>query len=189
MTDDALDERQARRVFLGIELPGWLCHELVALRMPLEGARWQEVGQLHLTVRFLGKLALPDIAELTQALAGLDAPAFDLAARGAGYFGPRQAPSILWADVEPVEPLLRLRERVDVLLAPLDLSKQGQGSFRPHITLARLSRACASASSCAERLNSLKSASFSVSELCLFDSRQTVSGSEYSVIQRFVLGG
>ncbi|WP_304639926.1 RNA 2',3'-cyclic phosphodiesterase [Pseudomonas sp.] len=185
---DTVSEVRARRLFLGIELPYWLCEKLVALRVPLRGARWQTASQLHITLRFLGSLDVRQVAALEEALGNLKAPPFEIAVRGAGYFGPAPAPTILWVGVEPVEPLLALREQLDALLAPLALPDDRHQCFRPHITLARLNGADAGALAVAEDLTNLRCGLLPVVEICLFDSRPGDAGSAYSVIQRFALG-
>lgn len=174
---------------MGIELPERLCEKLVALRAPLKGARWQSAAQLHITLRFLGSLDSGQIAELCSALSAFDASPFAIAVRGSGCFGPAQAPTILWAGIEPAEPLLALREQIDLLLAPLGLPGDRHRHFRPHVTLARLDGADAGALAFAEGLAGLRCDLLPVVEICLFDSRPTAAGSAYSVLKRFALGG
>ena len=106
------------RLFLGLELPEHQCQQLLALREPIVSLRWQTAAQLHLTVRFIGDVQDLQVAELTPALAALDAPAFLLQLGGVGYFGSPQRPSILWAGVLAPAPLQALRQQVDELIAP-----------------------------------------------------------------------
>ena len=76
------------RLFLGLELPEHQCQQLLALQEPIVSLRWQTAAQLHLTVRFIGDVQDLQVAELTSALAALDAPAFLLQLGGSPLGAP-----------------------------------------------------------------------------------------------------
>lgn len=175
------------RLFLGFELPESITDQLLAVGVPLAGARWQRADQLHLTLRFLGEVDEAGSRQIIAALSELDAAAPVIRLQGAGYFGGTQRPYALWASVAPEEPLIQLRDTVDQLLIPLALQPDRHSGFKPHVTLARIRGGDASASQFAGELVGLNSGYFRLNAVSLFLSRQTAQGSAYSVLHRFPL--
>ena len=175
------------RLFLGFDLPEPITVQLLAIPVPLAGARWQRADQLHLTLRFLGAMDEMESRQIIAALSGMDAPAPVIRLQGAGCFGGIQRPYALWAGVEPEETLIRLRETVDQFLVPLALPSERHPGFKPHITLARIRGGDASASLLAEQLSGLCSGPFRLDAVSLFLSQQEADGSVYSVLHRFPL--
>ena len=175
------------RLFLGLELPENQCQQLLALQEPIVSLRWQTAAQLHLTVRFIGDVQDLQVAELTSALAALDAPAFLLQLGGVGYFGSPQRPSILWAGVLAPAPLQALREQVDELIAPWCAADPQR--FVPHVTLARCGPGSGPLQGFLQRRRGLLSSPWQVKELCLFNSDPGSGGSRYSVLARYPLEG
>ena len=113
-----------------------MAQSLLLMQGGVPGARWQSRDQLHLTLRFIGEVDGRDARALDDALAGIDAPAFDLQLHGVGQFGNSQ-PHALWAGLRPNDLLDHLQRKVDSAIrrvgVPADAHK-----FVPHVTLARL---------------------------------------------------
>ncbi len=104
-------------------------------------ARWVKPHQLHVTLRFMGQTPDDDLPEIRERLARVQAPAFELALRGAGTFpgGPNtKRARVLWLGLDPIEPLARLKREIDACL-DTGARKQTQ-EFSPHLTLARFPR-------------------------------------------------
>jgi 2'-5' RNA ligase len=126
------------RLFLAVDLPDLVQHEVAALCTGVNKARWVKPHQLHITLRFMGQTPDHALAGIRDRLASVEVPAFDLALRGAGVFpGGSSAKSarVLWLGLEPVEPLVRLKHAIDACLGP-DAERAGQ-KFSTHLTLAR----------------------------------------------------
>jgi 2'-5' RNA ligase len=104
----------------------------------LDGVRWTQPEQLHLTLRFIGPVD-ESARDLIESALGLVAVRrFFLDLEGVRGFPPRGTPSILWAGVGRGHPLLhQLRQQVDDRLltttTPIALRP-----FEPHLTLARV---------------------------------------------------
>jgi RNA 2',3'-cyclic 3'-phosphodiesterase len=126
------------RLFLAIDLPDPVRQEVAALCTQVNQARWVKPHQLHITLRFMGQTPDDALTGIREQLARVQAPSFDLVLRGAGVF-PGSASTkrarVLWLGLDPVEPLVRLKQAIDEGLGP-DTERASQG-YAPHLTLAR----------------------------------------------------
>ena len=125
-----------RRLFVAIALPDGVRERLAAVQGGLDGARWVDPENLHLTLRFVGEVDEGVAEDLASALAGLRALAFPLELVGIGHFEKRGRPSALWVGVAPNPALDRLYHRVEATARRAGLPLEGR-KFMPHITLAR----------------------------------------------------
>jgi 2'-5' RNA ligase len=131
------------RVFLALPLPEEVRLALTRLRRRLEkvGTRvsWVEAADYHLTLAFIGDLAVEQTEALGEALdVALHATRpFCFEVAGAGFFGPRCAPRVLWVGVpNPPPAMTALREKIMELLRQKNLPVE-ERPFHPHITLGR----------------------------------------------------
>jgi 2'-5' RNA ligase len=129
------------RLFFGLALPDSLRERLSHLRFGVEGAKWSEPSNYHITLRFLGEIEEPLIDPLCEAAAEAGRGALTLSLSGVGHFKTGREPRVLWAGIgEGVEPL-------SALAARLERAAQGQGlepdhrNYAPHVTLARMKSA------------------------------------------------
>lgn len=95
------------------------------------------VGNLHITLAFLGDVS-PERHEALESEAGsIFAAAFDLSVDETGYFA---KPGILWiGPTQPPDELLRLQRDVDAGARRVGVRTE-QRQYQPHITLARRCR-------------------------------------------------
>ncbi|OIR08083.1 2'-5'-RNA ligase [mine drainage metagenome] len=158
------------RLFAGIALPPPQRSALAALCRGLPGARWSPPENLHLTLRFMGEMPEDRAEDLRQALSAIAAPPLTLSVKGCGTFADGRHAHTLWAGIVAAAPLLSLQERVETAARRAGLAADTR-RYRPHITLARLSRTVAP-----ERLaaflagQALLSLNFSVPAFTLFSS-------------------
>ena len=109
---------------------------LQPLRAPLEGVRWLQPADRHLTLAFLDEVSEPHRDCLLQALP-LVAEPFEVVFDALGRF-PDARGRILAATGPAVAPLLALKTRVETLIGQCGVPYAEQGRpLRPHITLAR----------------------------------------------------
>ena len=174
------------RLFVALSIPDAVASGLLLLQGGVPGARWQAREQLHLTLRFIGEVDGSDARALDDALAGIEAPAFDLQLHGVGQFGNKQ-PHSLWAAARRNDLLEHLARKVDTAIRRVG-QPQDMHKFTPHITLARLRHP--------ERARLwltdhalYSSAEFTVGAFCLYSSKLTSDGSIYRLEQEYPLRG
>lgn len=176
------------RLFAALPIPDPVAQELMLWQGGVPGARWQNREQLHLTLRFIGEVDGRDARAIDDALAGIEAPAFELQFHGVGQFGNKQ-PHTLWVAARPNEWLDHLARKVDTAIRRVG-QPQDAHKFTPHVTLARLRN---------PELDKLRawlvdhalstSAEFAVTAFCLYSSKLTSDGSIYRVEREYPLRG
>ena len=124
------------RLFVGIGFPPELKLRLSLLCSGVQGARWVDPGNFHLTLRFIGVIGGDVAADIDEGLARLQARRFTLQLAGAGIFG-GDKPRSLWVGVERCAELVALRDKVEQTLIRVGLMPEPR-KFSPHVTLARL---------------------------------------------------
>ncbi len=133
------------RSFIAIELPDELRQELVQLEAQLKsstssGVKWVDPYSIHLTLKFLGDIAIDRIDGITEAMeeAIRGIPAFHLEVRELGVFPNLRRVQVAWVGVRgEVDKLGQLQQRIESGLVPLGFPAESR-KFTAHLTLARL---------------------------------------------------
>ncbi len=128
------------RLFVALRLPPPLRAAALAAMDGIEGARWQEDSQLHVTLRYIGDVERQVAEDIALALQRVRAPALDLALHGVGSFDAKRAGRSVWAGVTPHDAVTALHRKIDHALIATGLPPEGR-AFLPHVTLARLNGA------------------------------------------------
>lgn len=124
------------RLFAALEIPRDAVLSLSLLRGGLPGARWIDVENYHLTLRFIGDVEGHVADEIASAFDRIHRPPFELSLNGIGTFGTKK-PHSLWAGV-PASPEMRaLHDEIERICQRLGLPPDAR-KFTPHVTLARL---------------------------------------------------
>jgi 2'-5' RNA ligase len=176
------------RLFVALSISDQVAQDLMLLQGGVPGARWQSREQLHMTLRFIGEVDGRDARAIDDALAGIEAPAFEIQLHGVGQFGNKQ-PHSLWAAARKHEMLEHLARKVDSAIRRVG-QPQDAHKFMPHVTLARLRH---------PDLDKVRewlvehalftSSEFTVDTFCLYSSKLTSDGSIYRVEQEYPLKG
>jgi len=124
------------RLFVALAIPPSVAQSIMPIQGGVPGARWQTGEKLHITLRFIGEVDGREAAMLDDALAGIEAPAFDLQLHSVGQFGNKQ-PHALWAGLRKSEALEHLQRKVDAAIRRVG-QPQDAYKFTPHVTVARL---------------------------------------------------
>lgn len=124
------------RLFAALEVPHDAALSLSLLRGGLPGARFIEVEDYHITLRFFGDMSNEIADELVHALDHIERKSFNLRLKGIDVFGSK-TPHSIYASVEPCEELLLLQSDIDRIAKRLGL-KSDKGKYIPHVTIARL---------------------------------------------------
>jgi 2'-5' RNA ligase len=174
------------RLFIGIRPPVPVRETLIDTMEALDGARWQDDEQLHLTLRFVGEVERPDANDLADALANIVWPPFELALQGVSHFERKGMPNAIWARVAPTPELEGLRAKVERVC---DLAGHGRETrrFMPHITIARLNRRTGPIAPWLAHHSALGS-TWQVDSFALFESHLRTSGAHYEQVAHYPLG-
>lgn len=174
----------SQRFFVAIRPPEEIRDLLIDLMEALDGARWQEDDQLHLTLRFVGSAQPREVDDLMAALQSVSAPPFALALDGVGHFERKGVPHTLWAGVTKSEPLAVLQNRVERACRRAGFPAETR-KFAPHITIARLNRSTAPVEQWLARNSDCHSQTWPVDSFVLYESRLDPGGSIYEPVMRY----
>jgi len=175
------------RLFVGLDLPEDLRLTLAGLRAGINGARWMAPGNFHITLRFIGEADRHQAADLDDALADIDAPAFDLAFGGVGSFASRGRLRAIWAGLESSGALAHLHDKVERAAIRAGFAVE-QRKFKPHVTLARLKGTPeVAAQRFLEDHAGFTTRPFTVDRFVLFESTLGGEGAHYTPVCRYPL--
>lgn len=176
------------RLFVALEVPRQAALSLSLLRGGLHGARWIDVENYHITLRFIGDVDAPTADELVNALDRVHRPEFTLSLIGMGSFGSKK-PHSIWAGVSASPDLIALQAEIERICQRLRLRPDPR-KFTPHVTLARLRGARVE-----DVVDYLSARSnfftdpFPVSRFVVLSSRESVGGGPYVTEEIYPLAG
>jgi 2'-5' RNA ligase len=125
-------------VLLPDELRRRLSLEVDALRRRTAGIAWVAPENLHITLKFLGGVEEPRLAEVAAAVEQTaTVNAFEVAVRGLGAFPTPTRPRVIWAGTAPAPAFVALGQAVDRAVAALGFPPETR-PFAPHVTLGRV---------------------------------------------------
>lgn len=174
------------RLFIALRPPPPMRRELLDIMDGVDGARWQDDEQLHLTIRYVGAVERPIAEDIAVALQAVHAPALDLALAGVGRFDTGSRGRALWAGVAPHDAVAALHRKVDHALVRAGLPPEGR-AFLPHITLARLNRSSGPVDGFLASQAALTSAAMRFDHLILYESHLGPDGAWYEPVARYPL--
>jgi len=133
------------RSFIAIELPAELKEGLAQLEAQLKlgkpsAVKWVDPSSIHLTLKFLGNIAVDRISAITRAMeeATRELSPFQLKVTGLGVFPNLKRVQVAWVGIGgEVDKLGQLQQRIESNLVPLGFTAESR-RFTPHLTLARL---------------------------------------------------
>ena len=133
------------RSFIAIELPDELKQGLTQLEAQLKmgkqpWVKWVDPYSIHLTLKFLGSIAVDRISEITRAMeeAVQGISPFHLEVKDLGVFPNLRRVQVIWVGISgEVDKLSQLQQHLESNLARLGFAPESR-PFTPHLTLARL---------------------------------------------------
>jgi 2'-5' RNA ligase len=194
-----LDETQ--RLFIAIDLsPGvrrWLekARSVLEPGMPAGTVRWVDPQGIHITLKFLGEVAVNRIdgvrAAMGQAVSGVSP--FSLTVEGLGCFPNTARPRVVWAGVRAEPKLIGIQKRLEDILSATGFPRERR-AFSPHLTLGRVKDGANEnqlqrIGAAVESARMETPAGMEAGGLCLFRSILRPSGAEYSVLYRAEISG
>jgi len=185
------------RLFIGIGLPD-PCRDAISraispLRERKDPVSWTRADNLHLTMKFLGKVPADRVEAVAEGMAEAagDARPFDLVLEGAGGFPSLDSPRILWVGIrEPLDPARKLHQNMENILSGAGFPREGR-SFHPHVTVGRVRRPLSRGRTkrIAEGLSGKRFGIAHAESVRLYESRLSPSGAVYSVVREVRFGG
>ncbi|ACK50867.1 2'-5' RNA ligase [Methylocella silvestris BL2] len=175
------------RLFTGIEIPPEVATDLSLMRGGIYGARWIDVENYHITLRFIGDIDDSSADDVHMALEQIRRKPFEVTLETLGSFG-GDKPRAIVAKAKPAAPLVELQAQQERLLRRIGIAPEPR-KFTPHVTLARLR--AASSMAVADYLSTrgfFFSRRFEASRFVLFSSRASTGGGPYVVEAAYPLG-
>jgi len=175
------------RLFTGLEIPAGLANDLALLRGGLSGARWIDVENYHLTLRFIGDIDDKTAYDVASALETVRREPFTVRLEELGSFG-GDRPRAIVARAKPSQALVELQAEQERLMRRIGIPPEAR-KFTPHVTLARLRGAStlAVADYLAMR-GGFFGRTFEAERFVLFSSRASTGGGPYVTEAVYPLG-
>jgi 2'-5' RNA ligase len=176
------------RLFTALEIPRDAAMSLSLLRGGLLGARWIDVENYHLTLRFIGDVEGHVADKIANALDRVRRPSFSLTLSGVGAFGSRK-PHAVWAGVAPSPDLNALQAEMERICQRVGIPSDPR-KFTPHVTLARLRNSSpADVAHYLSARGNFAAMPFKVGRFVLMSSRDSVGGGPYIIEEAWPLNG
>ncbi|OHB66891.1 MAG: 2'-5' RNA ligase, partial [Planctomycetes bacterium RBG_13_63_9] len=183
--------KDAVRTFVAVEISSAVrerAGELIeVLRASGADVKWVEVGNLHLTLKFLGDVAsreIPRVCEAVERGTAKVAP-FELEVRGAGAFPDARRPRTVWLGVgNGAEEMVELHRHVEAKLSKLGYRKEHR-RFQAHLTIGRVRGGGPAVVELGQRIeqqSDLLAGKMQVREVVVFSSQLDRSGPTYEAL-------
>lgn len=187
------------RSFIAIDLPKAMLEQLEQLMVKFRTSgklpvRWLPVGNIHLTLKFLGEVESGQLMLLGGAMHQL-APSiepFEITLGGVGAFPSIARPRVIWVGIEAPKVLMELANQLEVLGEQFVIPRE-ERPFSPHLTIGRVQPNVS-----IDEKNSLKKfltgvkvgelGRVAVADISLFRSDLRPSGAIYTLLTRSKLG-
>jgi 2'-5' RNA ligase len=174
------------RLFTALEVPGHICQRLSLLRGGIPSARWIDVENYHITLRFIGDVDDAFARDAANALSMISRPELTITLDQLDSFG-GDKPRAIVAKVRADKALLEMQAEQERLLRRLGAPPE-QRKYVPHVTLARLRGA--SPGSVAAYFGArgfFPSLNFAAEKFVLYSSRQSGGGGPYIIEAEYPL--
>ena len=166
------------RLFTALEVPEDVAEALSTYRGGLSGARWIDVENYHVTLRFLGDIDEEVAQEAAYLLGQVRRAPFEVTIEGLDAFG-GDRPRALIARIAPSPAIVELQAEHERLMRRAGLPSEKR-KFAPHVTLARLRDA--SPRAVADYLGlrgGPPGLTFRADQFVIYSSRDSVGGGPY----------
>jgi RNA 2',3'-cyclic 3'-phosphodiesterase len=174
------------RLFTALEIPRLVAGDLAALRGGVQGARWIDAENYHITLRFIGDVddALGHDVALT--LAAIRRPSVSITLEELSSFG-GDKPRALVVKARADQALAELQAEQERLLRRIGIAPEPR-KFVPHVTLARLRGAsCSAVAAYLGARGYFPPMRFEAARFVMFSSRDSVGGGPYIVEAEYPL--
>jgi RNA 2',3'-cyclic 3'-phosphodiesterase len=172
------------RLFTGLELPEDIALDLKIMQGGVDGARWIDARDFHITLRFIGDIEEGLGRELAEAFDHIEMKPLHITIKGIDVFGGNKPHAII-AHVSENAELRHLQLAQERLCQTLGLDPEPR-KFVPHVTLARLRDADPiDLKRYIESHALYRAREFEVKQFVLFSARPLRGGGPYAVEQSY----
>lgn len=181
------------RTFVAIDVDKAIRNRLLALQETLghavEGVKWVEPVNIHVTLLFLGEVIDRELPQVCKAVAAgcAEQVAFPLAIERLGGFPDARRPRILWAGVgEGAEEVIALHDALEEPLLELGCYRREDRKYAPHLTIGRMKseRPSPELAAALAKHASWQGGRTIVREVLVMSSELASSGPTYTVMSR-----
>ena len=175
------------RLFTALSIPEDLRLRLAALGSGIDGARWVDAGNLHITLCFIGDVSEPVADEVCHALEAVRGTPVPVRLGAAGQFASRGRARAVWVGVEKTPELSLLHDKIARALIRAGLPPEGR-RYAPHVTIGRLRGARPNhVLNWLEANGAFFAPAFEAPSFVLYESRLGRSGPDYAPVADFPL--
>lgn len=180
------------RLFTAFQLSHEAKHAAQEVQLRLKEqlkCKWQPLGNLHITLHFLGETSTKQAEGVIQALEEHCAnhSPFQLTMGQLGAFPNERRPRILWLGIEgELERLMRLQRDTAQALQPFGYAEANK-DYKPHITLGREPQYTLRLEEWNNRLLPASPPAWTVDQVILFQSELRPSGAVHTPLHHFSL--
>lgn len=171
------------RLFIAIDIPQNLKEELSRLTTKLKkcdaDAKWVEMQNLHLSLKFLGEVAEDKIKKIEEIISvvGKKYITLELSLENFGFFPNEKHPRVFFVATDKEEELKKIYSEIEDALRGTGFEKEER--FKSHITLARF-RSAKNIEILRKQIEStIVKGKFPANEIALFKSALTPQGPVY----------
>ncbi|PJZ67033.1 RNA 2',3'-cyclic phosphodiesterase [Leptospira wolffii] len=174
------------RTFIGISLSEETKESLHRICIGLEGIRWLDPENFHLTLAFLGELDPDRIEIVSEICSEIRSEPFRIDIKGVGIFG-HKSPEVLYTSVIASEELKNLQKSLDSSLRRAGFSLEKK-EYKPHITIGRFRKTQEKKlNQYLQEFETFELPGIQVSEFHIFSSRTGPEGAMYRVEETYPL--
>jgi len=189
----AVSTEQSIRTFVAIALEPGLVTELkkvqqqLGAQLPVETVRWVRPEQLHLTLKFLGRVSRASLNDLAAALqrACSGFSSFRLTLEKVGCFPNTANPRVVWIGIHgELESLRNLQTRIERETQAFGDHSEDR-AFRPHLTIGRVKaqgKGAGTVGGLVERAEVSKLGDWTVRQVHLIQSDLSPAGARYTTL-------
>ena len=172
------------RLFTALSIPEDLRLRLAAPGSGIDGARWVDADNLHITLCFIGDVFEPVADEVFHALEAVRGTPVPVRLGAAGQFASRGRARAVWVGVEKTPELSLLHDKIARALIRAGLPPEGRKW--PHVAIGRLKVRGPNMCSTGWKRHVLR-ASVQAPSFMLYESRLGCSGPDYAPLAKFPL--
>ena len=129
------------RLFVALQIPDQVRESIAAVRQrfttPESQMKWVSPEKFHVTLKFIGEVALEKVEEIAKALREVQTLGHvEVVFRGLGWYWNAKGFGLFMAMIDPSDSLTMLANRIECQLLPLGIAPPTH-EYQAHLTLAR----------------------------------------------------